>query len=508
MQQKPKKITLLTQFAYGSGNLLGSGALAISGAWLLYFYTTFCHLSIVQATLIFSISTYLDVLLNPLMGFVTDNFYATKLGRRFGRRRFFIMIGIPLMLVYPMLWVKNMNFFYYLTTYILFEIAYTSVMIPYETLAVEMTSDFNQRTTLTGSKAMFGKVANFLAAAIPGLLIGVFGKDSPTPFFYTGVIYASILVIALSLLYFNSWEKPHTEVKMEKVPNVVQSLKKLFIDILSTFRIKTFRNHMGMYLFGFGAEWLFTATFTYFIVFVLQRPATFVSEMNSMSSILQLVSTALFIAICVKKGFTKPFSWALTVVIAATLSYVAIFFFDLSNITWLIIGVTVAFGMGTGGVYYIPWTVYTFLADVDEVVTNRRREGVYAGAMTMAGKLVRATIVFVLGIVLSTFGFKSGASTQPIQAQHAIIGVLVVGVCGLALLAIFFSNRMKLSHETHQVVIDELERIHNGGSMEDVTPEVQQVLEELTGIDYANCFGNNTIGYQDKSADPSIAPNN
>ena len=80
-------------------------------------------MSVVKATLIFSIATYLDVILNPLMGFITDSFYRTKLGRKFGRRRFFILTGIPLMLLYPMLWVKNMNlnFFYYLTIYILFE---------------------------------------------------------------------------------------------------------------------------------------------------------------------------------------------------------------------------------------------------------------------------------------------------------------------------------------------------------------------------------------------------
>ncbi len=39
LQGRP--ILLRHQLAYGGGNLLGSGALAISGAWLLYFYTTF-----------------------------------------------------------------------------------------------------------------------------------------------------------------------------------------------------------------------------------------------------------------------------------------------------------------------------------------------------------------------------------------------------------------------------------------------------------------------------------
>lgn len=77
-----KKISLIHKLAYGSGNMLGSGALAISGAWLLYFYTTFCNMSVVKATLIFSIATYLDVILNPLMGFITDSFYRTKLDHK------------------------------------------------------------------------------------------------------------------------------------------------------------------------------------------------------------------------------------------------------------------------------------------------------------------------------------------------------------------------------------------------------------------------------------------
>lgn len=491
-----KKITWLHKFAYGSGNMLGSGALAISGAWLLYFYTTFCNMSVVQATLIFSIATYLDVILNPLMGFITDSFYRTRLGRKFGRRRFFIMIGIPLMLLYPMLWVKNMNFFYYLTTYILFEFVYTSVMIPYDTLAVEMTSDFNQRTYLTGSKAMFGKLANFLGAAIPGIFIGIFGKDSPTPFFCTGVVYCIIMMLSLALLYFNSWERTPEEVQDEEIPSFTEGIKKLFVDIISTLKVKTFRKHLGMYLFGFGAEWLFTACFTYFIVFCLQRPSTFVSEMNSMSSILQLVSTAIFIGIVAKKGFTKPFISALCVVISAIICYVGIFVFQLHHITALVILVTAVFGLGTGGVYYIPWTAYTFMADVDEVVTNRRREGVYAGAMTMAGKLMRASIVFLLGQVLAAFGFVSGASTQPASAVHAIVLVLLIGVGGMALIGIIFSCQMKLDHHTHKIVIDELDRIHSGGAMADVTPETKSTIEMLTGIPYEKCFGNNNIGYK------------
>ncbi len=177
LQGRP--ILLRHQLAYGGGNLLGSGALAISGAWLLYFYTTFCGLTLIEASFIFSVASIIDAISNPLMGYLTDNFGKTRLGKRFGRRRFFLLIGIPLMMFYPLLWVEGLSFWYYLSTYVVFEIIYTSIMVPYETLATEMTDDFSLRSKLTGYKAIFGKLANFLAAFIPGQFILCMAKILP-----------------------------------------------------------------------------------------------------------------------------------------------------------------------------------------------------------------------------------------------------------------------------------------------------------------------------------------
>lgn len=496
-----KNITALTRFSYGSGNLIGSGALAISGAWLLYFYTTFCGLSVFEATLIFSIATYLDVILNPLMGFITDNFNQTKLGQRFGRRRFFIMIAIPGMVIYPLLWVNGMSFWYYLSTYILFEVIYTMIMIPYNTLPVEMTKDFNQRTYLTGSKAMFGKVANFLAAAIPGVFFHFFNKESATPFFLTGITYGIIMAVALTLLYFNSWERDKKDVVDESTHSFCEGFKKLFLDLFSTIRLKTFRTHLGMYLFGFGAEWLFTATFTYFIVFNLEQPRTFVSEMNSLSSICQFVSTALFMMWCAKRGFKRPFIIAILIVVSSVIGYVGVFYLNIPHITWVVIAITIWFGLGTGGVYYIPWSVYVFLADVDEVLTGRRREGLYAGAMIMAGKLMRATVVFVLGIVLTSFGFESGIHHQPESAVNAINGIMIFGVAGMALIGIYFAVKMKLDKASHGQITQELERLKQGGKKEDATPEIRKLVKELTGFEYEHCFGQNNVGFKCKNSE-------
>nr|VUD31158.1 Rhamnogalacturonide transporter RhiT [Raoultella sp. NCTC 9187] len=93
---KTRKIGLANYLAYGSGDFLGAGTTALTAAWLLYFYTTFCGLSPIQATLIFATARVLDAVISPLMGFLTDNFGTTRLGKRFGRRKFFIPAGYPL----------------------------------------------------------------------------------------------------------------------------------------------------------------------------------------------------------------------------------------------------------------------------------------------------------------------------------------------------------------------------------------------------------------------------
>ncbi|MFS0561572.1 MFS transporter [Terribacillus sp. 179-K 1B1 HS] len=496
-----RKIGLTHQVAYGSANLLGSGALAISGAWLMYFYTTFCGLSIVQAAAIFSIASVVDAVSNPIMGFVTDNFHKTRLGKRFGRRKFFILLGIPMMAVYPMLWVEGFGFWYYLLTFILFELIYTGVMVPYETLAAEMTNDFSLRSKLTGFKAIFGKVANFLAAFIPGRFIAEYGQDSPLPFFYTGLLYGGIMFIALISLYIFSWERPADQIKEEHTNSLWESMKKLFIDMLSTFRIRTFRHHLGMYLFGFGAEWLFASAFTYFIVFGLGQGSELVSNLLSFSSIMQLISTTFFIWLCVRMGFARPYRIALNIVILSVIAYTTLYFTGSQHMVILLFAITMFFGLGTGGVFYIPWNVYTFLADVDEAVTGRRREGLYAGVMTFAGKLTRAVIVYILGWVLGSFGFVSGETTQPQSAVYAVVGVFAVGVICLAIGGVISAYKMKLDRQSHSILIGEIERVNNGGSMKEVKEEVRDIMEALTGFPYDKCFGNNNVGYKSKLID-------
>jgi oligogalacturonide transporter len=73
---------------YGITDLFGGALLPLSAPGCS-FYTTYCGLSVIEAGSIFAIARVIDALLSPIMGYITDNFGDTWLGRKFGRRRFF-----------------------------------------------------------------------------------------------------------------------------------------------------------------------------------------------------------------------------------------------------------------------------------------------------------------------------------------------------------------------------------------------------------------------------------
>ena len=155
--------------AYGSNDFLGAGAMAVISGWILFFYTTFCGLTAVQAAAIFAIARLFDAVASPLIGFISDHFHRTRAGRRFGRRRFFILLSVPLLPSFALMWIDGMNFWYYLITYVFFEVVYAMELIPYETLAAEMSPDYRVKAKFAGARILCGQVSAILAGVHYGL---------------------------------------------------------------------------------------------------------------------------------------------------------------------------------------------------------------------------------------------------------------------------------------------------------------------------------------------------
>ena len=99
----------------------------------------------------------LDAFFSPFIGYISDHFHHTKLGRRFGRRRFFILLAIPLLPSFALMWIEGQTFWYYLVTYVFFELVYAMEIIPYETLAAEMSPNYATRSRHTCSRRAYSQ---------------------------------------------------------------------------------------------------------------------------------------------------------------------------------------------------------------------------------------------------------------------------------------------------------------------------------------------------------------
>ena len=153
----------------------------------------------------------------------------------------------------------------------------------------------------------------------------------------------------------------------------------------------------------------------------------------------------------------------------------------------------VAWGVANSGTGYVPWTVYTFIPDVDEIITKQRREGLFAGVMTFSRKTTSALAPLITGIVLEETGFIKGAQVQTQSSLDYMVLYMVAATCVLIVVAFATTYFFKLTKENHEILIAEITRLKNGGEMEAVNEKTQAVVENLTGFKYKNLWGHNTV---------------
>ncbi|WP_380182327.1 MFS transporter [Kalamiella sp. sgz302252] len=502
-----RKPGTLNYLAYGSGDFLGAGTMALTSAWLLYFYTTFCGLTPIEATSIFAMARIVDGVVSPLMGYLTDHFGSTRLGKRFGRRKFFILLGIPLVFSYSVMWVSDMTYVYYLLTYLFFEVVYTSILVPYETLVPEMTDDFKEKTKFSGARIALAQLSAILAAFLPGILLSYFGKDNPLSFFYSSLVFSVLCACVLTLVYLYTWERPAEKksaaalaAEQQKL-TLGQSLNRLKIELLSTLRIRIFRQHLGMYLGGYIAQDVFNAVFTYYVVFVLMQQATVASNLMGTMAILQFVAVIGMIPLCIRIGPAPAYRIVVTLFALSTLSYGVLYYSGMSDVFSLLLLISAIAGLGRGGINYVPWNIYTYIADVDEVITGQRREGIFAGIMTLTRKASQAGAVMLVGILMQLSGFVTGATEQTESVSHAILMIMCGGTIFVLFLGFMISLRFKLNLTTHKTLREETEKMRKAGNIvpDQIAPQARATVEMLAGMPYESLWGNNNIGYLNRN---------
>lgn len=497
-----RPITIVRSMGYGVVDLMGGGWNTIVGGLMLFFFTNYGGVSALQGASILFIARIVDAVVSVLVGPLTDNFFRTRLGRRFGRRHFFLMIGAPLvLLVFPLLWIADQGYWYYLVVYLAVEVIMAIILIPWETLPSEMTENYTERTKLSATRMFFSACGTFLVFALPA---AIQATGDPHAYLIAGTALSVLFALGVAIAYFTTWERkitPEYLAQLEAQPrqSLWLTLKTTVIQAGSTFRNRAFVKHLVIYLSSFTAKDVFSSALTFFVVYSIASSETFGLTLQALG-IVGLPVTIIAGFLMVARGPRFLYATSYTLITASLLSLGAIYVFQPQSTIVLLIIVGVAYQIGRALLEFTPWNVYPFIPDVDYLMTGEHRAGIYAAVMTFGRKSTGAIGSLIVGGLIDASGFmKPGTSggvpvdagctgecvlVQPAGVSGAIAAVTIFAPLILIIIAFVVSRRFHLDKQAHSVLLAEIGRLEAGGAKADVDLQTRTRLEKLTGQPY------------------------
>jgi len=211
-------------------------------SYMFIFYTQYIGISLAHYSIIILITKIFDGINDPIIGAIVDRMGADKKGEKFKQ---WILRGSPfLALAATVIFIDAADWSYAaklglcIGGYILWDLTYTVVNVPYGALSSVMTSKPSQRAALSNARSW-----GYIIAGVPlGILIPLFTyeqvtKNGQTASIFRGermfpiaIILSIISIVAFALLYLNTEERiQHTESEGEKVKfNYFITLKDFF----------------------------------------------------------------------------------------------------------------------------------------------------------------------------------------------------------------------------------------------------------------------------------------
>ena len=442
------------------------------------------------ATIIIFIGKVWDAVTDPLIGRISD-----KTRSRFGRRRLFFLLGIvPVFLSFVMLFYSfgiegaTAKVIYYTFAYMFFGTAFTIVMVPYNAILSDMTSDYNERTAFTTFRMVFSGAASLLAAVIPGIIIKSAGDDRIGPgqipgYLVMAVIFGAIFGLSWFITFAGTKERDDL-LKPEK-----SSLKMW----LSVFSNKAYRNFLGIFLSFQVAVDLVLALFIFYIDIVVLQYRNYELIVGLLLVCSMLLITVMG-AIAKRKGKAFPLYIGLPVWILSTL-----FFIPLDNsVSVVVLCVLAVFiAIGNSAAQLSTWSMLTDIYDIDEICTGIRREGIYSGVTTFLRKFASGIAILLIGLGLQTLGFDQNkysalkASTENFNPAEYAQSSLVSGIkwmfiiipLVLLMVCLFFAIKNNINKRRFDAVLKGIEEFKASGNIDKLAEQEIKDIVLVTGIE-------------------------
>lgn len=506
VEAQADKLPLRAKLGYGSIGLASIGFAMVS-TWEMFFFTTFAGIDVATAGVLVSLGDICAAFLAPVWGYLSDRMYRTALGRKVGRRRLTLALTIPGLFAFMiLLFTPGLPLWAYAASNFLYWSFNAGFQTIQYVLPSEMTSNSNQRAQLAGMNQITVAVATISLSIVNAFLFTLWGDKVALTYTQMAVIYAVVTAAFTLIAVVSVREHPYDETTDFSDADAsfesakVSPLKRVALVVwnyFSAWSLREFRNYLGMYLSQILFRSVRFATLTYFLLFALGLTSADVSVSQGVSFGFGIAFVVLFMWVNQKIGAYKAYQLS---AVQAALTFLVIFGLvqvhdqigRAATITaWIVLSIVLNFGLT--GVFNACDFAYSFIPDVDEILTGKRRESQYASINSTIDNVFKAIEAIVITGVLGAMGFVTGATEQPQSVTDGLTFIFCFVPIIFAVMGIYFSSRVKLNPTTHKILLAEIARLRDGGSKADVDPETKELVEQLTGYKYEHCWGNNRV---------------
>jgi GPH family glycoside/pentoside/hexuronide:cation symporter len=426
------------------------------GVHLFIFYTDTVGVAPLWVSACLFIATLWDAVTDPLMGQISD-----RTGWRWGRRRPYILLGaLPFGLSFGLLFAPPPELgdtalgLYLGATLILLFSAATVVHVPTLSLLPEMAQGYHERTRMAASREAFGTVGDLTGMLLPFALLALLGADaaeseaardiSRRAYAGTAVIGGGLAAAALLVTYRGTYEDPGFR-RAQHVPwrAGLEALRSN-----QPFRVLVLATALAAIGLGFvGSMILYILEYVVLIGDPIRQAQVF------LVNVLGALASYPFWLWCARtRG--KPAAFRLGLLVSS-LSFVSVFLLRPGSLLPLFAVMAFA-GVANVGFWTLLYALIADLADVDELETGERREGLFAGVSALLRKCAFAVAAACVGIGLEIVGYQANAAQTP----ETVLGLKILFALPTTLLVVtawLVFRRFPLTRERHAVILQQLD---------------------------------------------------
>lgn len=446
--KQSSKLSLKEKVGYACGDVASNFYWRVFDVFLFIFYTDVFGLSATAVGTMMLVTRLIDAFSDPLMGAMAD-----RTSTKYGKFRPYLLWGIIPMVAAGILTFTvpdvgdSGKLIWAYATYIFMMLAYTFINVPYGALMGVITSDSNQRTTLTSFRFIGAFSGGTIVAYLTPDLVAYLGNGNEIlGWQLTMALYGAVAAVLFFITFATTKERisPPAE---QKTP-ILQDLKDLT------------QNKPWIILFSLALIIMLTITLRgssgtfYFKYFVGREDliGTF-----SMAYMLSLMAGAALTPLLVKFVDKKKLLLILMGLVAVL--SVVFFFLPKENIP-LIFAIQILIGLCLGPKSPLVFSMYADTADYSEWKNGRRATAMVFSAAAFAQKLGGAIAGGMMGWLLGSLGYVANQA-QNSDSEMGIVLLMSLIPAVFAALAVVCIWFYPLGQQTLLQVQNELKKKSN-----------------------------------------------